>query len=68
MEGLNARYVAGQLGNSLAAEGESILKVKDTLQQRIPQQPPIRRYSLSKDSRRLLGPTIQEVKEQVASP
>lgn len=68
LEGLKARYGAGKFRNRLAMEAEWILKVDEELQRRIPQQPPIRQYSLSNDTKRLLGPALQEAKETVACP
>jgi KAP family P-loop domain len=60
LEALNGRYETGRLEIGLAAEVEWINKVIEALKQLIPLQSPIRRYSLSHDIQRLLGPILPQ--------
>jgi hypothetical protein len=64
LEGLENRYSAGRLQTSLRLERQWILDVNDELQRRLPSLPPVRRYSLAVDIRRLVGPAMESAKSE----
>lgn len=62
LEGLKTRYEAGQLRGPLVAEAAWVIEVCRELQKRLPELRPIRRYSLSNDTERLLGPALRDAR------
>ncbi|MBY0559320.1 P-loop NTPase fold protein [Hyphomicrobium sp.] len=62
LEGLQERYQTGRLSESLAEEKPWLVEMHHELQGRIPALAPIRRYSLSADTKRLLGPALEQAK------
>ena len=67
LEGLKARYQAGRMSQQLAAECPWIIEVNDEIERRIPGLAPIRRYSLSHDTARLLGPALRDARVATAT-
>jgi len=68
MEGLSEHYAGDRLKNNLKPEATWLIDIEAELEKRLPQLPPIRKFSLRSDFTRLLSTALKTARELTSCP